>query len=142
NNMNDTIGALTLTGSQVTTGSGTLTLGGDLTVNPSSITVTVSGKLALSTTSMFTVPRGTPRGADLNVSAVVSGGGGFTKAGTGIMTLSGSAANTYGGTTTVSAGELDLSKTAGINAVPSGFVVNGGVAKLVAADQIADSSAV
>src|SRR5205814_9307679 len=40
----------------------------------------------------------------------------LTKAGSGTQTLTGTAANTFSGITTINAGELDLGKTAGINA--------------------------
>src|SRR5205823_2252194 len=55
-----------------------------------------------------------------------------------ILTFSGAAANTYTGATTVSTGELDLAKTAGTNAVPAALTINGGILKLLAANEIAD----
>ena len=51
------------------------------------------------------------------LAGAVSGGGTFTKNGTGTLTLSGAAANTYSAATTVNAGTLVLSKTAGLNAM-------------------------
>ena len=80
----------------------------------------------------------------LTVGGVISDGGsgfGFTKTGAGILTLSGSAANTYTGLTTVTAGTLNLGKTAGINAIAGNVLVNGGALVLLASNQIADTSA-
>lgn len=71
--------------------------------------------------------------------------GGLTKMGLGTLTLSGTDANTYTGLTLISAGELDLSKTAGINATISGAITIGdgttaAILKLINSDQIADTS--
>jgi autotransporter-associated beta strand protein len=64
------------------------------------------------------------------------------------VTLSGGAANTYSGLTTVSAGTLTLNKTAGVNAIvgdgvssksTDDILVNGGTLLWSANDQVADS---
>ncbi|MBB5030607.1 beta strand repeat-containing protein [Prosthecobacter vanneervenii] len=72
--------------------------------------------------------------------------GGLTKRGLGILTLSGSIANTYTGTTLISAGELDLSKTAGINAIAGLITIGDGTTtamlKLITGEQIADTSVI
>jgi autotransporter-associated beta strand protein len=52
-------------------------------------------------------------------SGVISGAGTVTKTGAGTVTLSGSSANTFTGTTTITQGVLELSKTAGIEAIVS-----------------------
>jgi len=72
--------------------------------------------------------------------------GGLTKNGLGILTLSGTVANTYTGVTLINAGELDLSKTAGINAI-AGFITIGtgtttAMLKLLVSEQIADTSVI
>lgn len=73
----------------------------------------------------------------------------FVKQGAGVLTLSGAAANTFTGITSVTAGELDLSKAAGFNAIAGPLTVGDGVGgagsavvKLLNANQIADASAV
>jgi fibronectin-binding autotransporter adhesin len=83
--------------------------------------------------------------ADTNAGANIVG---VTKLGTGILTLNGSAANTYRGLTTVSAGTLDLGKPAGTNAIAGDalpvsktvddVLVNGGTLRLQANNQMGD----
>ncbi|MDI1313423.1 autotransporter-associated beta strand repeat-containing protein [Prosthecobacter sp.] len=72
--------------------------------------------------------------------------GGLTKNGLGILTLSGTDANTYTGITLINVGELDLSKTAGINAIAGSITIGNGTTtamlKLLASDQIADTSVI
>src|SRR5262249_39248318 len=100
----ETIGLLTLTGGSVTTGTGTLTLAGNVVTNAAATAATISGNVSMgAATRTFTVADGTPS-PDLIVSAVLSGTGGLTKGGPGTLALS--AANTYPGTTTVTAGTL------------------------------------
>jgi autotransporter-associated beta strand protein len=73
----------------------------------------------------------------------MSGTGGLTKSGTGILTLSGTTANTYTGLTTVTAGELDLGKTANVNAIGSGgLTITGGTVKYTgtSTDEIANTA--
>lgn len=72
--------------------------------------------------------------------------GGISKIGTGVLTFTGTVANTYTGVTRVLAGELALSKTAGVNAIADDVQVGDGTAaamlRLINADQIADSSVI
>src|SRR5439155_5456157 len=74
----ETIGPLTLTGGTVSTGTGTLTLGGNVTTTASSVMASIEGKLALGATRTFAVPIGSVA-PDLSISAVISGSGGLTK---------------------------------------------------------------
>jgi autotransporter-associated beta strand protein len=80
--------------------------------------------------------------ASLSVSTAMSGQDGLTKTGTGTLTLSGTTANSYTGLTTVSAGELDLNKTDGINAIAGNLTISGGTAKLLTNNQIANTSTI
>jgi titin len=99
-NNSDAIGGLTLNAGSITTGTGTLTLGGNVTDTGTS---SISGNLALGAAARtFTVNAA----STLNVSAVVSGGVGLTKARTGTLALT--AANTYTGGTALSAGALTV----------------------------------
>jgi autotransporter-associated beta strand protein len=79
-------------------------------------------------------------------SGVLTNTGGLTKTGPGTLVLSGTSANTYGstsanGNTTVNGGTLQLSKTAGLGAVPNGSLIlnSGGTLLLGAANQIGDA---
>jgi fibronectin-binding autotransporter adhesin len=103
NNFSDSIGSLNMTGGNVTTGSGTLTLGGDVTSNASASTATISGKLALGANRIFNIADGAAA-TDMLVSADISGAFGVTKNGTGELVFSG--ANTYTGPTIINAGDL------------------------------------
>jgi autotransporter-associated beta strand protein len=89
---------------------------------------------------------GTATVTALTLNGAISGASGaLTKTGEGLLTLAGTAANTYGGLTTVSAGFLYLNKPVGTNAVPGDLSISasgaGGVT-LVAADQIPDTATV
>jgi autotransporter-associated beta strand protein len=61
-----------------------------------------------------------------------------------MLTLSGAAANTYSGLTTINEGTLKLGKTAGVNAIAGDISVGDSasddILQLVASDQIADTS--
>ena len=125
NNFSDTIGALTVnsgaTGGTVTTGTGTLTLGGNVTSTGGAANATISGNLALGGNRTFT----TTNAADgLTVSAVISGVNTLTKAGAGTLTLSG--ANTYTGTTTISAGTLVAASNTALGTTAAGTAVASG----------------
>jgi fibronectin-binding autotransporter adhesin len=119
----------TLSGNQIT-------LGGSVT-NNSTNTQTLSLPIALSATQSFNAASG-----GLTLSGVISGAGGLTKLGSGTVTLSGASANTYTGTTTVSAGALIFNKTAGVNAVAGDLVITDAGVALPTSNQIADTAAV
>jgi fibronectin-binding autotransporter adhesin len=71
-------------------------------------------------------------GGNSTLSGAISGDGGLTKSGAtlgGSLTLSGGSANSYTGATTVQGGVLVLSKPAGVDAIPAGQLIIGGVDK-------------
>ena len=80
----------------------------------------------------------------LDISGPISGAGmNLTKSGAGPLTLSGAAANTYGGLTDVIGGTLHLNKTAGVNAFGGDLQIgNGSTVALLASHQIADAASV
>jgi autotransporter-associated beta strand protein len=138
NGFSGTIGALTLGGasqtassaSVVQTGTGTLTLGGNVatsaTGNPTT-TPLITGKLDLgAATRTFTVANSTGSTVDLDVQAVISGTGvGITKAGAGVLQLSN--VNTYTGATTISpaaAASLGVILATANNALGTGAVTS------------------
>jgi len=152
---NETIGALTLGGgaagttAAVTTGTGTLTLGGNVTYtatnNPEG--AIISGQLNLgSANRTITVNDSAAAGLDLAINAsitatnrnltvtgagtsaitgaITTGTGALTKSGTGTLTLSGN--NTYSGATTVSAGVLNIQSGTALGATTAGTTVASG----------------
>ena len=109
----------------VTTWSGPVTLATDATIG-------LAGSLAVS----------------IDVAGAIDGPGGLTKVGGGTLSLRGSAANTYQGTTTVNEGGLVLDKPAGTIAIPGNLTVGDGVGtsddrvSVQQANQIADHAAI
>lgn len=123
NGHSDTVSALVMNGGTVTTGTGTLVLGGDITSNATAATATISGNLDLGgQTRTVTVAPGTAV-EQLIIAANVSGGG-LTKAGTGALVLSGN--NTYAGLTTVNAGVLDVQSSTALGSTAGRTIVAAG----------------
>src|SRR5207248_727028 len=100
-------------GGNLTTGGGTLTLGGDVTGNAASATATIGGNLALGTSRTFTIADGAAA-SDVVVSAAISGAGfGLTKAGAGSLLLFGN--NAYSGPTAAGSGYDQLGVAGTVN---------------------------
>lgn len=94
--------------SQIITAAGTLNVGnltfgqGPLAAGTTGTAYTITGgTLALSNSTITT-------NTDTTISSTISGTTGLTKAGDGVLTLSGATTNTYTGTNTISAGTLKL----------------------------------
>ncbi len=85
---------------------------------------TWAGDINLAVASTFEID-----GTSLNLLSTISGVGGFTKTGAGTLILSGPLSNTYGGTTTVNVGLLQLSKLGvpfAATAIPGDVIVGDG----------------
>lgn len=121
----------------------TMDLGNSGTVRVATGTnsATVNANLATgSAGNTATVEAG--EGRTLDVQGVVSGVGNLNKTGSGTVALSGSSANTFSGSATVSAGTLRLEKTGGAVAISGSTIAvnSGGTLLLGAANQINDST--
>ena len=122
----DRIGALTFNGGHVTTGTGYLRLGADVTSNAAGNTATIDGIIHLDTTSRtFTVATG----GDLTINARVDNGS-IVKAGAGTMYLTHDniTGGGYTGTVTVSAGVLNISNGNALGTTVGGTTVSSGAA--------------
>ena len=124
---NSYAGAITLgSASTITSSAGTLTLAGGIGNGNKVLTIDGAGNTAIT-------------------NAITGSGGGLTKTGSGTLTLGNgeAVANSYTGLTTVSAGELDLNKAAGTNAIVGTISLNGtGILKWLASNQVSDSSTI
>ena len=130
---------------------GSLTLTGNVTYdeNGSGVTeqgqATINGSLNLgAATRTFTLDDSSQAAIDMEVNGVISGnaGVGLTKAGVGLLRLSG-AGNTYDGLTTVTAGTLELNKSSGFAIGSGGLSIlntNTATVRLVQAAQFASST--
>jgi len=122
------------------TGGFTLTVGNIL--NSDTQTQNINHALTPKTGAVWNAAAG-----PLNINGPVGGSNGFTKQGNSILQLGGSAANTYTGTTTVSAGTLVLSKPVSVNAIAGNLIVGDSagtdtLAYNTTSHQIADTAAV
>ena len=145
-----TINAFITTAYTLGTSGQAITLNAGITKNASSAAVSISSPLILGAAQTWTNNSGTnltaaaginnggflltiggSGGTVMNTTAnIISGSGGLTKNGTGMLTLGGAGTNpvhTYSGTTTISAGILQVYNM-GTNGVPSGnLTITGGV---------------
>lgn len=116
--------------------------GGTLELNSTVSTATLSSTrgVVLSAASALSTPGGSQT---LVIDSVMSGPGSITKTGSGAVKFAGSAANTYTGATTISAGTLQLSKPDNVNAIPHDLVVSsGGTVTWLANEQVANNAAI
>jgi len=99
-----------------------------------------SGGVTVNNTATFAAAAG----GQAIFSGVVSGTGTvLSKTGAGTVTLSGSSANTFTGTTTVSAGTLELAKTEDVTALAGAVTVNTGATLLLSSSgNVANTAAV
>ena len=124
-----------------------LTIAGDFNVTPASGGLTLSGPVGLGAVT-HTITNTTVQNSafEATFSGVLSGAAGvtFDAPSIGYFRLAGTAANTYTGLTTVQGtAKLNLSKTAGVNAIAGNVLINGsGLLQLLASNQIADTATV
>jgi autotransporter-associated beta strand protein len=140
-------GTLTLAGANTYAGATTIS-GGVLQLGDGSTTgsLNTSSTITNNATLAFNRSNTLTQGTDFN--GVISGSGQVKQIGTGTTVFAGASANTYSGLTTISAGTLDLNKTAGVNAIVGDGVSNsgvndvlitGGTLRLLANEQLANS---
>ncbi len=120
-NKNETITNVVTAGGTFT-GTGILSVLGNVTANPNAFTAQIAGNLSLPTLGVgpshtFTVTNNTTNGTTttLSVSAALQGLGPITKAGAGTLILSGNNA-AYRGNLTVAAGTLGLGASSAVGA--------------------------
>ena len=141
-------GAIGGAGALTKTGGGTLTLTGANTYGATTIsggTLQIGDGVAPSSpgtgpiTDNATLVFNTPA-AGLIVGNQITGTGALTKTGVGNTVLNGAQANIFSGDTTVSGGNLILSKTSGVNAIGGNLIValGGSVSYGTTAGQLAD----
>lgn len=149
---NRTVGSLTLgSGINVTqSGSRTLTIdsGGILSTGAGASTISASNLQVAGTGTRELIAHVNGTGGLTINSAIQNNSNttGLTKAGTGTLTLGGSSANTYTGTTYVNDGTLVLNKSANTTAVAGNLVIGDGrntdVVQINADEQIANTATV
>ncbi len=116
NSHDETIANLTLTGGTVNTGSGTLTLSGNVTSDAATSSAVINGKLNLiGAVPTLSVNQGTAVN-DLVIAASISAGS-LTKLGLGTLVLSGNNSS-YAGITKVSGGVLDVPNPTALGSGP------------------------
>lgn len=144
----EAIKALTMSGGTVT-GSGTLTLGGNMTFNGvGANTASISSNVDLGGDRIFQVGNNGLNGDnDLTISGTISGSGVFTKSDLGTLAITGSTSNTFTGGMAINDGTVILQKSSG-SATGTGSITVGDNAglnatlQLGASNQISDSAKV
>lgn len=130
NNFNETVAALNMTSGIIQTGTGTLTVGGDVTSSFNATPGSITGKLALPAGIHNVTVNNSGGGTTgtLSVAAAISGAGTINKLGPGTLLLTG--ANNFGGFT-LGGGVIGVSSAASLGA--SSVTINGGTLRATGA---------
>ncbi|HMQ00404.1 MAG TPA: hypothetical protein PKC24_11535, partial [Cyclobacteriaceae bacterium] len=118
-----TVSGIELSGTTIT-GTGIISLNGDLVTNASASTASISAPVSLLTTSTLNIADGAAA-PDLQINSVISGAFGIIKEGTGIFLASG--ANSYTGSTLINSGILRLGSSGDGTNSPLGTIAAGTV---------------
>ncbi|MEZ5387350.1 MAG: autotransporter-associated beta strand repeat-containing protein [Prosthecobacter sp.] len=122
---------------------GAVTLGGPITLGTLIFNAAGSGTYAISGDTLTLGDGVITANASASISSILAGTAGLAKSGDGVLTLSGSSANTYSGTTSISGGTLLLGKDANVTAIQGDISIsNGGRLRMTADEQIADTATV
>ena len=122
---------------------GTVTLGGPITVGNLTFNAPGSGSYAIDGSDTLTLSNSIiTANVAASISAVLGGSTDWTKDGTALLTLDGSASNTNSGSVIVSAGRLHLAKTGEETALAGDVLLNGGDLTFGDNGQIAATSSV
>jgi fibronectin-binding autotransporter adhesin len=126
NDQSEVIGPLILNGNVVDSGTGLLTLNGDVTVNNNVSPATLAGRLSLGASSRtFHVDVNAPAGSpDLIISATISGAAGVDLLKDGFGELALTSSNNYSGTTILNQGTLSVEHALALGGTNAGTVVN------------------
>jgi fibronectin-binding autotransporter adhesin len=125
NNFTEALGPLILDGGDIETGTGVLSIVGNVTAPNPTNTSTIEGELELrSGAHIFDIQPGSAN-PEVSILAQVSGAGTLTKTGAGQLRLQG--ANTYTGVTTLQQGALWVTENTGLGSSAGGTVLEGGV---------------
>lgn len=124
NGNNDTVGGIFLQGGVIHTGTGMLTLGGNVSALASPDSAVINGQVFLGGDCTFAVADGSPS-IDLDVRANIGGGiAHITKIGAGTLRFGGT--NSYLGMTYVNAGQLNAGNDDALGTVNGTTVVSAG----------------
>lgn len=109
------------------TGSGTMTLGGNVNVVSAGVGTagaTMSAPINFTTARNMTVADDGTAAVDLNITSVISGTSRLTKLGAGTLQLTNT--NTFTGGVTLSAGTLNINNAQALGTAAGRFIINGG----------------
>lgn len=123
----DAVGPITFNGGAIETGTGTLTLNGDILVNATNETARLFGRVALGGAVRTVYTLGASNTPDLVIGALIADGGapgGLHKVGEGSLRLSG--ANTFNGPVLVTDGQLRVAHPNALGTAVGGTEVSGG----------------